>query len=355
MREVRVKASRDYSVYISSGGEGFSFLLDTNKIKKIFVVTDEKVKGAQEKFLKVIEDRCLGISVIKPGEDSKSLETVTSIYDKLISCNADRKTAVVAFGGGVVGDIAGFAASTYMRGLPLVQVPTTLMAQCDSSIGGKNGVNFGGIKNIIGQFYQPVFVYSDVNFLKTLDRRDFLSGMAEIIKYGFVCDSNLFHFLEENKTGIKEREMDRLLHIVNETSKIKALIVEEDELDTGMRQVLNFGHTIGHGIEAMAGFKILHGEAVSLGMVAESLIALENQLISEREYERLVRLLEYFELPIAMSGVDVEQLIHLISHDKKKTSNNLKFALPDKLGHAIITSEIKQNMIRESIDGIIRR
>jgi 3-dehydroquinate synthase len=355
MREIKVKASREYNIYITSGNTNFSSILERNKIKKCFIITDENVYNLHKEFLNSIKDNIIGIKVIKPGEDSKNPEVVFSIYKDLIEKGVNKKTTILAFGGGVVGDISGFVASTYMRGINLAHIPTTLLSQCDSSIGGKTGFNYGNLKNIIGTFYQPLFVYIDVNFVKTLNEKEYKNGLAEIIKYGFVCNEGLFSYIEENKKGIEEREVDKLLHIVWESARIKGDIVEKDELDSEIRHVLNFGHTVGHAIESATDFRISHGEAVAMGMNIESYIAVKQDLLEERYYDRLIKLIRYFGLPLIPEGIDSNKLIDLMKKDKKNVTNNIKFVLPNKIGHAIITTEIKQGLISQRIGEALRR
>lgn len=355
MREVRIKTSKNHSDYITSGNSSLGLLLETYKIKKCFVITDDIVYELHKNYLEIFKNKLIGIKVIRNGELSKNLDDVMDIYQELIKSEANRKTHIIALGGGVVGDLAGFAAATFMRGLPLVHIPTTLMSQCDSSIGGKNGFNFKNYKNIIGTFHQPDFIYSDVNFLKTLNDREYKNGIAEVIKYGLTCDINLFHFLEENRRGIVEREVDKLLYIVNECARIKGSIIEKDEYDRGLRNILNFGHTIGHGIESSAGFSLSHGEAVALGMKAEAFIAVRSGYFEEKYYNRAMNLIRDFGLPQSLKNVDTREVIEYMKRDKKNTTNNVKFVLPDKIGHAIITTEIKQNLIAEAMEELTRR
>lgn len=355
MREIKVKASKEYNVYITSGNASFHSILERHKIKKCFIITDENVYNLYKDFLDPIKENILGIKIIKPGEDSKNLDVICSIYAELINKEVNKKTTILAFGGGVVGDIAGFVASTYMRGINLAHIPTTLLAQCDSSIGGKTGFNFRNIKNIVGTFYQPSFVFIDVNFVKTLNEKEYKNGLSEIIKYGLICNDGLFNYIEENKRGIEEREVDKLLHIVWESARIKGDIVEKDELDSDVRHVLNFGHTIGHAIESITGFKVSHGEAVSMGMNLESYISVKQGLLEEKSYDKLLKILKYFGLPLIPEGIDSDKLMDLMKKDKKNVTNNIKFVLPNKIGHHIIVTEFKQGFISQTIGEALRR
>lgn len=355
MREIRIKASREYSLFITSGSANLLFQLETHKLKNFYIITDENVFNLHKEYFELLKDKTVGLYIIKPGEESKNIGSVSRIYDDMIIKDVNRKTVVAAIGGGVVGDLAGFVSSTFMTGLRLLQIPTTLMAQCDSSIGGKNGYNFNNIKNIIGTIYHPVMVYTDVNFIKTLNEREYKNGIAEIIKYGFVCDRNFFNYIEENKKGIREREVDKLLHIVSECARIKGRIVESDEYDTDIRQVLNFGHITGYALESISGFGLSHGEAVSIGMVIETFMALRLGIIDEESYKRLISILNYFNMNYSLGDIEPAYLVEFIKKDKKKISKDIKFALPDKIGHAIITAEINKNFIYDTLNEFMRR
>ncbi|SEF68531.1 3-dehydroquinate synthase [Caloramator fervidus] len=349
MKEIKVNSKKSYSVFITNDVNLLRGLIDTYKLHSLFILTDENVYNLYGKFLDKLFPNILGLKVIKPGEKNKNINTIMDIYDSLIEKNADKKTTLVAFGGGVVGDIAGFIASTYMRGIKLIHVPTTLMAQCDSSIGGKNGFDYKGYKNIIGSFYQPEFVFSNINFLKTLDDRQYLNGLAEIIKYAIVCDINLLNYINQNKKALSERESDKLFHIVYQCSKIKAKIIEEDEFDLNKRQILNFGHTVGHAIESYFNFEILHGEAVAIGMITEAYMAMKLKYIDEKHFNKIVELISYFNLPTKIKVDDIELLFSIMHKDKKKTGEKLKFVLPYDLGHAIITTDLKENFIFDAL------
>lgn len=349
MKEIRVNASRVYSIYVCSDFNLLKTLIELYKIHSAFIITDKNIYNLYHQYFEDYKDIIVGKSIVEPGEKSKNLETVKNIYETMLEKDINKKTAIVAFGGGVVGDIAGFVSSTFMRGLDLIQIPTTVMAQCDSSIGGKNGLDFVNLKNIIGTFYQPKFVFSNVNFLKTLDDKQYFNGLAEVIKYGVVCDNSLFDYIIQNKKAILEKENDKLLHLIYQTSKIKAAIIEKDELDLGERHVLNFGHTVGHAIESYFNFEILHGEAIAIGMKVESYIALKLGYISDTEYERIISIIKYFKLPTEIKIDNIEQLYSYMAKDKKKTTNHIKLALPKGIGHAIITLDLKENFIKNSL------
>jgi 3-dehydroquinate synthase len=355
MKEIKIKASREYNAYIDSDISNISSIFEKYNIRKTFVITDENVLRIYSGLVDNLKEKALGIFVIKPGEESKSQETMTEIYRQLINSGADRKTTVLSFGGGVVGDLSGFAASTFMRGINLVHIPTTLLAQSDSSIGGKNGYNLFNTKNIIGTFYQPLLVYIGVNFLKTLSEAEYINGIAEVIKYGIVCDSALFQYLLDNKKEILERDIDKMLYIINECVKIKGGIVEKDERDSDSRQVLNFGHTIVHGVESIINFRLTHGEAVAIGMNIEAYMAYKLGYIEKQYYHKIINLIKDFKLPLEDKEITSEGLMEFIKRDKKKEESNIKFALPYGVGNAIITADIKKDIIINAIKEIAGR
>jgi 3-dehydroquinate synthase len=276
------------------------------------------------------------IAVLPTGESTKSLEHASRLYDELVKLQADRHTLIVGLGGGVIGDLAGFVAATYARGLPLIMVPTTLLAQVDSSVGGKVGINHPGAKNIIGAFHQPVGVWIDTQSLSTLPRRELQCGLAEVIKYGVILDAEFFATLEQIAEDILRREQGALERIILRCCEIKSLVVAADEREeTGLRAALNFGHTIGHAIEAIAGYDgpYKHGEAVAVGMVAESRLAERLGWIKRGDVtDRLVRLLGRFGLPTEAPGLDAGRLIEAMSLDKKNRNGKIRFVLPRSLG-----------------------
>ncbi|MFQ5846409.1 MAG: 3-dehydroquinate synthase [Candidatus Methylomirabilales bacterium] len=274
---------------------------------------------------------------VPDGEAFKSLEVAQGLYDRLFPLGLDRRSPIVALGGGVIGDLAGFVAATYMRGLPLIQVPTSLLAQVDSSVGGKVGVNLPQAKNMIGAFYQPLFVLSDVSLLRTLPPQEFQAGMAEVVKYGVIEDKEFFEWLEGNVSAILERRDEVVIHIVGTACRIKAVVVEKDERDEGLRAILNFGHTVGHALEAASGYgQVSHGQAVAIGMVTAARISYQMGLCSEEVPSRLARLLERIGLPTALPH-DPKELIHTISYDKKLMHRLNYFILTKDFGSVTVT------------------
>ncbi len=288
---------------------------------------------------------------IPAGEGAKTLDTVGGLYTAALEFGMDRGSVFIALGGGVTGDLTGFAASTYMRGVKYIQMPTTLLAQVDSSVGGKTGVDFAGVKNIVGSFYQPVSVIINTDTLITLPVRQVLSGLAEVIKYGIIADAGFLDFLEANIQPILSLDSQVLIHAVSRSCSIKAEIVSKDERDHGIRAVLNFGHTVGHAVEALGGMSAYtHGEAVAIGMAAEANMALLLGLIDQRFAERIKELLLRAGLPVRMPDFSNESIISLMRHDKKATGSRLVFALPTGPGQADIYKDLKPEIISRALD-----
>lgn len=322
--------------------------------RSAFVVTDRNVANHAEKVLGSLINAGwkAELEQLDPGETTKSLDVISSLYDRLVAMKADRKTAVIAVGGGVIGDSAGFLAATYGRGVPFIQIPTTLLADVDSSVGGKVGVNHPAAKNLIGSFYQPLGVFIDTSVLTTLPERDYLSGMAEVVKYGVILDAEFFDYLEQNIDGLKSREPAVLRHIIARSCQLKADVVEQDEYErTGLRAVLNYGHTFAHAFEALAGYgELLHGEAVSIGMLYASLLAEKRGLIEAEVTTRQRTLIEALgmisQLP---SGSDfaADAIIDKMKLDKKTVAGQLRFVLPTRMGHVETFGDVLESTVRE--------
>jgi len=296
------------------------------------------------------------IEIILPdGEEYKNLSSVEKIYEQLLKMRFDRKSVLIALGGGVIGDITGYAASTYMRGIDFIQVPTTLLAQVDSSVGGKTGVNHALGKNMIGTFWQPRLVWVDISTLHSLSRRNFLAGMAEIIKYGIIWDSAFFDFLEKKRETLLSLNPDDLIHIIRRSCEIKADVVSRDERESGLRAILNFGHTIGHAIETATGYStFLHGEAVAIGMHVEAILAHETGLIGSDEVSRLQHLLKTFGLPFEIpAGIDLTALFEAMKLDKKSVSGDLKFVLPEQIGRVRVQGNISEKIVHQAIKKVL--
>jgi 3-dehydroquinate synthase len=287
---------------------------------------------------------------IPPGEDQKSLGTVQRVYDRLHELQCGRDTTVIAVGGGVVGDLAGFVAATYHRGIPYVQVPTTLLAQVDSSVGGKTGVNLPYGKNLIGAFYQPRFVCIDVRTLATLPERELRSGMAEVIKYGAILDRDLFGELERNIDALLQPDLNLFGGIIERCCALKASVVAQDERESGYREILNFGHTVGHAIEASAGYAVLtHGEAITWGMTAEAWMSVDAGGLPAGDADRLNALLARLSPPAIPAGIDPDMLYRAMYADKKVRSGKLRFSLLDGIGKTVFGSTPDEAVVKRSL------
>jgi 3-dehydroquinate synthase len=319
------------------------------------IVSDEGVfplYGAR--VTKILEDAGFEVDslIVPQGERSKSFETAVKIYDWLVGCRAERGDNIVALGGGVVGDLAGFVAATFLRGLPLVQVPTSLIGMVDSSIGGKVAVNHPQGKNLIGAFYQPRLVIADTQALTTLPRRELVSGWAEVVKHAMIRDLRLLELLEEQAEGLLAREKMVTSDVVARSAAIKARIVSEDEKEHGIRVILNYGHTIAHGLEAAANYeRFLHGEAVSIGMMAAAMISREVGLLPQEIVERQEALLRRFGLPITFSGVDIERILQATELDKKVRRKRVRWVLLRGIGQPVVRDDVH----REVAVGVIKK
>ena len=276
------------------------------------------------------------------GEQYKTVESVEAILDKLVAGGANRDTTVIALGGGVVGDITGFAAACYMRGVSFIQVPTTLLAQVDSSVGGKTGVNHPQGKNLIGAFHQPSIVLIDTDTLDTLPDRELKAGLAEVIKYGAIVDAAFFGWLEEHMDALLARDSEALAHAIKRSCELKAAVVSEDEREAGRRAILNFGHTFGHAIERCEGYgEWLHGEAVAAGMI----MAAELSVLEEPTIERLRKLIKLAGLPVAPPKTGADRMMEAMGLDKKVVGKQLRFVLLEELGKAFVTSDYDETAL----------
>ena len=345
---------RSYPIFIGPGLLAQSHLIPMNISEgRVVIVSNTVVSPLYlEKVKSFFSDRSCSQVVLPDGESFKTLETVNVIYRFLLEGKYDRKTTLVALGGGVVGDITGFVAATYLRGIDFIQVPTTLLSQVDSSVGGKTGVNHELGKNMIGAFYQPRGVIADTNVLSTLPQRELKAGFAEVLKYGLINDLNFFDWLDSNSSELLQKEPELMARLIQRSCEIKAEIVAKDERETGARALLNFGHTFGHAIEAAMGFgNVLHGEAVAMGMVMAADLSLRIGWISPREASRVRQVLERnFQLNIVPPDkVSAEQFLKFMASDKKTENNILKFILLHSIGDAEINSEIPIDSLRATL------
>lgn len=326
--------------------------------KKICIVSDSNVSNLYTKEIKTII-KAYAKEVynfeFQAGEKQKNLDTVYSLYDKLIQLKFDRKDILIALGGGVVGDLTGYVAATYLRGIYYVQIPTSLLAMVDSSIGGKTGVDFIGYKNMIGAFYQPTAVYINVNTLNSLPKEHFNNGMGEIIKHGLIKDSDYFKWINTNNESIYSFDTERVMDMIYRSCSIKKEVVEKDPKEQGERALLNFGHTIGHAIEKAMDFQLLHGECVSLGIVAACKISLDRSNLTKEDFAYIVQVLRNFNLPINLSShlIKVDDLLEIITHDKKQESGKLKFILLKEIGQAYIETNVSTKEILSAIEYIM--
>ncbi len=311
-----------------------------NGFSKYFIITDSNVKRLYgDEFLKTLRSNKIEVHLLSvpAGEKSKTRNTKEQLEDKLLNLKADRSSLIIALGGGMIGDLAGFVASTLLRGIPFIQIPTTLLSQVDSSIGGKVAVDHPLGKNLIGTFYQPKRVYIDVDTLKTLPQREFRNGMAEVIKYAAILDRDFFSFLENYHPKIFLHHPSSILHLIHRCCELKKMIVEKDERETGLRRILNFGHTIGHAVESLSNYKLSHGEAVAIGMMAEAKISVALGMLDQSDVERLNDLLQLYKLPTDIpSRMDTHKIIRLTFHDKKVQQGKVQYTLLEKIGKAIV-------------------
>jgi 3-dehydroquinate synthase len=315
------------------------------------VVADVNVRPHADAVAADLGQAGFGLATMElpAGENQKCLASAETLFDRLAAMNADRQTLIVAVGGGVIGDLAGFAAATYNRGLPLLMVPTTLLAMVDSSVGGKVGINHRTGKNLIGAFHQPKGVWIGLACLSTLPEREFRSGLAEVVKYGVILDADFFAFLEKHQAEILERAPSVIEQIVAVSCRLKAGVVAGDEREeTGLRAILNYGHTFAHAFETVGGYgSWLHGEAVAAGMVCASMLAERLGRIPRSFTERQQRLLSAFQLPVKPLDWPIDNLLAVMYRDKKAQAGRLRFVLPDRLGHVELVAGVDERLVRE--------
>ena len=360
MQTLRVElGDRSYPIHIGEGllgrGELFSPYLQGGRAAVVTNVTVaplylERVAAALA---------AAGAEVVKivlpDGEAYKNWETLNLVYDRLLETRCDRQTTLVALGGGVIGDLAGFAAATYQRGIPFLQVPTTLLAQVDSSVGGKTAINHPRGKNMIGAFHQPLAVLADMGTLATLPLRELRAGLAEVIKHGLIRDLEFFEWMESNIERLIAREPEALAHAVRRSCEIKAEIVALDERETGPRALLNFGHTFGHAVETGAGYGVwLHGEAVAAGMAMAARLSLRLGGPSEADVRRILGLLGRAGLPVSVPGMSPQRFMELMSVDKKVESGRMRFVVLERLGSAAIRSDVPASVLDQTLASAAR-
>lgn len=348
MRTVQVAlADRSYPILIGPGvlDRSGELLTGGSKISHAVVITDTNVESPHAaNVARSLDDSGVTVDmlVVEPGEISKAIDVADSLWRKLLELGADRKTVIVAVGGGVVGDLAGFVAATYARGIRLVQVPTTLLAQVDSSVGGKVGVNLPGAKNMVGAFWQPTSVLIDTSVLDTLPPREYRAGLAEVVKYGVILDADFFAYLEAQIAGLNQRQPEVLEHVIARSCELKAQVVSQDEREeTGVRAVLNYGHTFCHALETLTGYAtLLHGEAVAIGMLCASRLAQRLGRVDAEFTRRQHDLLSRVGLPTAVPDLPHDKILAVMGRDKKVEHGRLRFVLPTRMGHVELVGDV---------------
>lgn len=326
--------------------------------KKICIVTDSNVAPLYQKEVEAICSSVCKEAVtfsFPAGEAQKTLQTVQDLYRFLIEHKLERNDMLIALGGGVVGDLTGYTAATYLRGIDFIQIPTTLLAQVDSSIGGKTGVDFEQYKNMVGAFHMPKLVYTNLSTLNTLNDRQFFAGIAEVMKAGLIRDALFYEWIISNMYEICEKDMDTLEEMIFRSCQIKKMIVEKDPFEKGDRALLNLGHTIGHAIEKAKNFELLHGECVALGCVAAVFLSYKKQLLSSDEYYEIRDMFVPFYLPISVDDVDAKEIVELTKSDKKMEAGHIKFVLLKKIGKAVIDKTVTEEEMLEAVEEICFR
>ena len=324
--------------------------------RKLCIVSDSNVAPL---YAKHIEEQLLKTGnkvftfVFEAGEANKNLDTVEDVYEFLIKNHFDRKDMLVALGGGVVGDLTGFTAATYLRGISFIQVPTSLLAQVDSSIGGKTGVDFRAYKNMVGAFYQPKLVYMNISVLKSLSDRLFNSGFGEIIKHGLIKDAAYYEWLRDNISNIKSRNSDALEQMIYVSCNIKREVVEKDPKEKGDRALLNYGHTLGHAIEKLMDFKLYHGECVTLGMIAALRISVNRGDIDEKAYNDAIDMFKLYDFPLNVTGITAEDVVKVSKSDKKMDAGKIKFILLKEIGNAYIDYDVTDEEMLAALKYVI--
>ena len=351
---VKAEGKHVYDILITRGFHGLAEELEPMGLseRRVCIVTDDHVAGY---YLKEVEDlltgrcRALKTYIFPEGEASKNLDTVAKLYEYLIENEFDRKDLLLALGGGVTGDLTGFAAATYLRGIDFVQVPTSLLAQVDSSIGGKTGVDFHAWKNMVGAFYMPKLVYINIDTLKSLSGRQYHSGLGEVIKHGLIQDQDYYCWIWDRRKEISRRDPDIMACMVEGSCRIKRAVVEEDPKEQGIRALLNYGHTLGHSIEKLADFSLTHGECVGIGAIFAAEISRDRGYISDADFKKIKALFDYFDFPPLPDEISVDRIVEETRHDKKMEHGRIKFILLDAIGQAGIHKDVSESEMKACI------
>ena len=360
-RRVDVKKNEQhcYDIVITQGFEAIGDEIKKLGISgiKLCIVTDSNVGPIYAEPLKQALAQTgndVYVFTIPAGEANKNLDVVRTVYTYLIEQHFERRDMIVALGGGVVGDLAGFTAATYLRGIDFIQVPTSLLAQVDSSIGGKTGVDFDQYKNMVGAFHMPKLVYTNVSVLRTLPDDQFSGGMGEVIKHGLILDKEYFDWIQTNRAKILAKDADTLKLLIQGSDFIKREVVEIDPTEQDERATLNFGHTLGHAIEKLKNFTMLHGHCVAVGALAAMNICKERGLVKQDEIDAYKALMEYFFIPTSVSGLNTEEVIAATKNDKKMEAGVIKFILLDRVGHAYIDRTVTKDEMERALATIFR-
>ncbi len=359
-RRVDVKKNNEhcYDIVINQGFDAIADELERLNITgiKLCIVTDSNVGPIYADQLKAILEKTgnsVYVFTIPAGEANKNLNVVQTVYTYLIEEHFERRDMIVALGGGVVGDLAGFTAATYLRGIDFIQVPTSLLAQVDSSIGGKTGVDFAKYKNMVGAFHMPRLVYINIDTLSTLSVRLFNSGFGEIIKHGLIKNREYFDYLDTNYEHIKALEPEYIMETVYQSCIIKADVVNNDPTEKGERALLNFGHTLGHAVEKLMNFSLYHGECVALGMICASYISKERGYITEDDYTAIRNMLKKYGFPTKVEGLDIFSILEVSKSDKKMENGVVKFILLKQLGEAVIDKTVTYDEMTQALKEIL--
>lgn len=348
---------RSYNILVGENllsGNDISGLKNIVKDRKCHIISDDNVAPLYLNSVKILLKPAGAItseSILPAGEQNKTLASIAGFYSDMVKAGLDRKSLIVALGGGVPGDMAGFAAATYMRGIKFIQIPTSLLAMVDSSVGGKTGVDLPEGKNLIGAFLQPEMVIIDTTMLKTLPERELRCGLAEIVKYGVIIDDKLFSRLEKNIDKLNSMDLNFYASIIAECCKVKARIVSQDEKESGIRAVLNYGHTFGHAVETVSDYNVGHGEGVSIGMCMAADMAVSLKLMEPEAAQRQEDLLLALKLPTRISEYDPEKIIAAMSRDKKSENGTPVFIVPRRIGMVSIEKNIRREDIIQAIRG----
>lgn len=347
-----------YDITLATDFNGLPAILQELDLsgRKLCIVTDSHVEALYAKQVQELVEHTASTVCrfcFPAGEASKTLEVIEDLYEVLIQAHFDRKDVLLALGGGVVGDMTGYAAANYLRGIRVIQIPTSLLAMVDSSIGGKTGVDFRGYKNMIGAFHQPSAVYMNLSALQSLTDEQYYSGFGEIVKHGLIKDMAYFHLVEANREALRKRDLSALEEVIYGSCQIKRHVVEHDPKEQGERALLNFGHTLGHAIEKLKNFELLHGECVSIGMVAAATLSRMRGLIREEEYAVIVSTLQDLQLPVKTDGIDAKEIIQVTKSDKKMDAKQIRFILLQAMGEAVITTDVTDAEMEEALQAVL--